>query len=233
MGIDLSQITAIGFDADDTLWVNETYFRQTEEAFGMLLSAYETPNQIDQLLFLKEMENLPKYGYGIKGFVLSMIECALEVSRGKISYDDLNQILQWGKDMIEHPVELLPGVPEVLATLSKTHRLLVLTKGDLLDQERKLARSGLDPFFHHVEVLSDKQPQNYQGLLDHLAIDPKNFLMVGNSIKSDILPVLSIGGQAVHIPFHTTWQHELVTPSDGDTFFTIDQMLDLLPLLKR
>ena len=204
MGIDLSQITAIGFDADDTLWVNETYFRQTEEAFGMLLSAYETPNQIDQLLFLKEMENLPKYGYGIKGFVLSMIECALEVSRGKISSDDLNQILQWGKDMIEHPVELLPGVPEVLAALSKTHRLLVLTKGDLLDQERKLARSGLDPFFHHVEVLSDKQPQNYQGLLDHLAIDPKNFLMVGNSIKSDILPVLSIGGQAVHIPFHTT-----------------------------
>ena len=162
MGIDLSQITAIGFDADDTLWVNETYFRQTEEAFGMLLSAYETPNQIDQLLFLKEMENLPKYGYGIKGFVLSMIECALEVSRGKISSDDLNQILQWGKDMIEHPVELLPGVPEVLAALSKTHRLLVLTKGDLLDQERKLARSGLDPFFHHVEVLSDKQPQNYQ-----------------------------------------------------------------------
>ena len=232
MGIDLSHITAIGFDADDTLWVNETYFRKTEEAFGLLLSGYETPNQIDQLLFLKEMENLPKYGYGIKGFVLSMIECALEVSQGKISPGHLNQILQWGKDMIEHPVELLPGVPEVLEKLSKTHRLLVLTKGDLLDQERKLERSGLDPFFHHVEVLSDKQPSNYKQLLDHLEIDPKNFLMVGNSIKSDILPVLQIGAQAVHIPFHTTWQHEMVSPSADDTFITLDQMLDLLTLIK-
>ena len=228
MGIDLSHITAIGFDADDTLWVNETYFRKTEEAFGLLLSGYETPNQIDQLLFLKEMENLPKYGYGIKGFVLSMIECALEVSQDKISPGHIHQILQWGKDMIDHPVELLPGVPEVLEKLSKTHRLLVLTKGDLLDQERKLERSGLDPFFHHVEVLSDKQPSNYKRLLDHLEIDPKNFLMVGNSIKSDILPVLQIGAQAVHIPFHTTWQHEMVSPSADDTFITLDQMLDLL-----
>jgi putative hydrolase of the HAD superfamily len=232
MGIDLSQITAIGFDADDTLWVNETYFRKTEEAFGLMLSVYETPNQIDQLLFLKEMENLPKYGYGIKGFVLSMIECALEVSQGKVTHSQLNQILQWGKDMIEHPVELLPGVPEVLEKLSKTHRLLVLTKGDLLDQERKLERSGLDPFFHHVEVLSDKQPINYKRLLDHLDIDPKNFLMVGNSIKSDILPVLQIGAQAIHIPFHTTWQHEIVSPSADDTFITMDQMLDLLTLIK-
>ena len=232
MGIDLSQITAIGFDADDTLWVNETYFRKTEEAFGLLLSGYETPNQIDQLLFLKEMENLPKYGYGIKGFVLSMIECALEVSQGKISPGHLNQILQWGKEMIEHPVELLPGVPEVLEKLSKTHRLLVLTKGDLLDQERKLERSGLDPFFHHVEVLSDKQPSNYKRLLDHLEIDPKNFLMVGNSIKSDILPVLQIGAHAIHIPFHTTWQHEIVSPSADDTFITLDQMLDLLTFIK-
>lgn len=232
MGIDLSQITAIGFDADDTLWVNETYFRKTEEAFGLMLSGYETPNQIDQLLFLKEMENLPKYGYGIKGFVLSMIECALEVSQGKVTQSQLNQILQWGKDMIEHPVELLPGVPEVLEKLSKTHRLLVLTKGDLLDQERKLERSGLDPFFHHVEVLSDKQPINYKRLLDHLDIDPKNFLMVGNSIKSDILPVLQIGAQAIHIPFHTTWQHEIVSPSADDTFITMDQMLDILTLIK-
>ncbi|MFZ9672844.1 MAG: HAD family hydrolase [Flavobacteriaceae bacterium] len=232
MGIDLSQITAIGFDADDTLWVNETYFRKTEEAFGLMLSGYETPNQIDQLLFLKEMENLPKYGYGIKGFVLSMIECALEVSQGKVTQSQLNQILQWGKDMIEHPVELLPGVPEVLEKLSKTHRLLVLTKGDLLDQERKLERSGLDPFFHHVEVLSDKQPINYKRLLDHLDIDPKNFLMVGNSIKSDILPVLQIGAQAIHIPFHTTWQHEIVNPSADDTFITMDQMLDILTLIK-
>jgi len=232
MGIDLSQITAIGFDADDTLWVNETYFRKTEEAFGLLLSGYETPNQIDQLLFLKEMENLPKYGYGIKGFVLSMIECALEVSQGKISPSHLSQILQWGKEMIEHPVELLPGVPEVLEKLSKTHRLLVLTKGDLLDQERKLERSGLDPFFHHVEVLSDKQPSNYKRLLDHLEIDPKNFLMVGNSIKSDILPVLQIGAQAIHIPFHTTWQHEIVSPSADDTFIILDQMLDLLTFIK-
>jgi len=232
MGIDLSQITAIGFDADDTLWVNETYFRKTEEAFGLLLSGYETPNQIDQLLFLKEMENLPKYGYGIKGFVLSMIECALEISQGKISTSHLSQILQWGKEMIEHPVELLPGVPEVLEKLSKTHRLLVLTKGDLLDQERKLERSGLDPFFHHVEVLSDKQPSNYKRLLDHLEIDPKNFLMVGNSIKSDILPVLQIGAHAIHIPFHTTWQHEIVSPSADDTFITLDQMLDLLTFIK-
>lgn len=214
MEVDFSNIKVIGFDADDTLWVNETYFRETEERFAELLEEYETKNKVDQELFKMEMDNLELYGYGIKGFMLSMIESALDLSNGKISLETISEILDLGKNMIARPVELLDGVEEVLSQLVGKYRLIVLTKGDLLDQERKLEKSGLSKYFHHVEVLSEKKESNYSNLLEHLNIDVNEFLMIGNSLKSDVLPILNIGAKAVHIPFHTTWVHEMVPETE-------------------
>ncbi|HLT51663.1 MAG TPA: HAD family hydrolase [Arenibacter sp.] len=214
MEVDFSNIKVIGFDADDTLWVNETYFREAEERFASLLEGYETKNKIDQELFLVEIKNLDLYGYGIKGFMLSMIESALDISNNKVSQATLLEILNLGKEMINKPVELLEGVENVLERLVDRYRLIVLTKGDLLDQERKLQRSGLSKYFHHVEVLSEKKEENYSNLLDHLEINKNEFLMIGNSLKSDVLPLINIGAQAVHIPFHTTWKHEEVPFAD-------------------
>ncbi len=232
MEIEYSTIKVIGFDADDTLWVNETYFRETEEHFASLLDGYETKNNIDQELFKKEMENLELYGYGIKGFTLSMIESALEISNNQISQATLGTILNLGKSMISHPVELLDGVKEVLHALKEKYRLIVLTKGDLLDQERKLARSGLSTYFHHVEVLSDKKEENYQNLLEHLEIDVNEFLMIGNSLKSDVLPILNIGAKAVHVPFHTTWQHEEVSEeTNKGNYLKIHSLNEILKYL--
>jgi len=232
MEIDFNNIKVIGFDADDTLWVNETYFRETEEQFASLLDGYETKNKIDQELFKKEMENLELYGYGVKGFVLSMIESALEISNSQVSQATIQDILNLGKKMISHPVELLDGVKEVLEVLSKRYRLIVLTKGDLLDQERKLEKSELSTYFHHVEVLSDKKEENYKNLLEHLEIDTKEFLMIGNSLKSDVLPILNIGAHAVHVPFHTTWQHEQVSINDNEySYLKINSLKEVLNYL--
>ncbi len=226
-------ITTIGFDADDTLWVNETYFREAEDTFASLLEEFETRNTIDQELFKMEMRNLELYGYGIKGFMLSMIESALELSNHRVSQTTLGKILNLGKEMIAHPLELLDDVPEVLEKLHGRYRLLVLTKGDLLDQERKLEKSGLLRYFHHVEVLSDKQASNYSRLLEHLEIDISEFLMVGNSLKSDVLPIVELGGHAVHVPFHTTWAHEEVDPADhANNHLTLKRLRDLLKHLK-
>ncbi len=234
MEIDYSAIKVIGFDADDTLWVNETYFRQAEEEFVKLLAGFETPNKIDQELFKKEIGNLPLYGYGVKAFTLSMIECALELSNYTMSNTVVERILNIGKDMLNAPVELLEGVEVVLKHLSKNYRLILATKGDLLDQERKLEKSGLTSYFHHIEVLSDKKEANYSKLLQHLQIEPSQFLMVGNSLKSDVLPLIDINAKAIHVPFHTTWAHEQVTAQDtkGKTYKTIaalDELLELLP----
>ena len=233
MEIDYSNIKVIGFDADDTLWVNETYFREAENAFAKLLSEYETPNKIDQELFKVEMRNLKNYGYGVKAFVLSMVEGALEISNNNISHKALQEILDIGKDMINKPVELLDGVETVLKTLSQNYRLILATKGDLLDQERKLEKSGLIDYFHHIEVLSDKQEVNYSKLLNRLDIKPSEFLMIGNSLKSDILPLVNIKAHAIHVPFHTTWTHEQVDEreTNGKTYKTVKSLLDILPLL--
>ena len=230
--MNFDSISTIAFDADDTLWVNETYFRDTEARFAALLDRFETQNTLDQQLFLKEMQNLPVYGYGIKGFMLSMVECAIEISNGNVSTAEIQSILAMGKEMIEHPVELLPGIETVLQQLQDRYRLLVLTKGDLLDQERKLAASGLGAYFHHVEVMSDKTPEKYQRLLEHLEINPNEFLMIGNSLKSDVLPIIEIGAKAIHIPFHTTWAHEHAElPADHDQFKSLTDIRQLLPLL--
>ncbi|MEN3324006.1 HAD family hydrolase [Mariniflexile soesokkakense] len=233
MEIDYKNIKVIGFDADDTLWVNETYFRDAEIEFGKLLSEYETLNKIDQELFKKEIDNLPLYGYGIKAFVLSMVESALEQSNYNISTKSIEAILKIGKDMLNKPVELLDGVEDVLKHVSKKYRIILATKGDLLDQERKLEKSGLTKYFHHIEVLSDKQEANYSKLLNHLDIKPSEFLMIGNSLKSDVLPLVNIKAHAIHVPFHTTWAHEQVTEKEtnGKAYKTISSLRDLLKLL--
>jgi len=232
MEVDFSHIKTIGFDADDTLWVNETYFRDTEEKFAELLEGYETKNKIDQELFKIEMANLNIYGYGIKGFMLSMIESALDLSNNKVSQETIGKILNLGKKMISHPVELLDGVEEVLSKLTGKYRLIVLTKGDLLDQERKLEKSGLSQYFHHVEVLSDKKESNYSNLLQHLSIDVNEFLMIGNSLKSDVLPILNIGAKAVHVPFHTTWAHEMVAEDEMvNNHLKLNSLKDILKYL--
>ena len=234
MEIDYNKIKVIGFDADDTLWVNETYFREAEEEVGLLLSNYETPNKIDQELFKMEIKNLKTYGYGVKGFMLSMIELAIELSNGKVPNDVISQMLVIGKRMIHKPIELLDGVENVLKNLSKDYKLIVATKGDLLDQERKLEKSGLIDYFHHIEVLSEKKEDNYIKLLKRLDIHPNEFLMIGNSLKSDILPLINIGAEAIHVPFHTTWQHEIVNEKDanGEAYKTVDSLIKILDLLK-
>ncbi|MRI00294.1 HAD hydrolase-like protein [Kriegella sp. EG-1] len=232
MEVDYSSIKTIGFDADDTLWVNETYFREAEEKFADLLSGYETKNKVDQELFKMEIQNLNLYGYGIKGFMLSMIESALDLSNNQIPQATIHEILNLGKKMINQEVELLDGVEEVLVKLKNKYRLIVLTKGDLLDQERKLERSNLLHYFHHIEVLSDKKETNYLNLLEHLEIDVSEFLMIGNSLKSDVLPLLNIGAQAVHVPFHTTWQHEEVFVNENDfKYLKIKNLTDILEYL--
>lgn len=234
MEIDYSKIKVIGFDADDTLWINETYFRDAELEFAKLLSPFETANKIDQELFKMEMKNLPVYGYGVKGFVLSMVEMALELSNNTVSNQTIASILDIGKTMINKEVELLEGVEQVLQQLSKKYKLIVATKGDLLDQERKLEKSGLLDYFHHIEVLSDKKEANYSKLLNHLDIKPSEFLMIGNSLKSDILPLINIKASAIHVPFHTTWLHEQVDVNNNQSkqYKTIKSLLDLPKLLQ-
>lgn len=233
MNKEYKDIKVIGFDADDTLWVNETYFRDAELEFAKLLAKYETANKIDQELFKMEMNNLPLYGYGVKGFVLSMVEMALELSNNQVSNSTINAILNIGKNMLNKPVELLEGVEFTLKTLSKDYRLILVTKGDLLDQERKLEKSGLIDYFHHIEVLSDKQEANYSKLLGHLDISPSEFLMIGNSLKSDILPLVNIKAKAIHVPFHTTWLHEEVSDDErkDKTYKTVHSLLDVVQVL--
>ncbi|CAA0167958.1 HAD family hydrolase [Tenacibaculum maritimum] len=224
------EIKVIAFDADDTLWVNETYFREAERKFAKLLSAYETENKIDQELFKTEIKNLTIYGYGVKGFMLSMVESALELSNYRISQQAIEEILDIGKEMLEKPIELLEGVEEVLQNLQGKYKLIVATKGDLLDQERKLEQSGIATYFHHIEVMSDKKVEDYQKLLKHLDIVPSELLMVGNSLRSDILPLIKIGASAIHVPFHTTWAHEEVAKEEqSDTaYITVSEIKNIL-----
>lgn len=201
-------ITTIAFDADDTLWVNEPYFQEAEKKFCILLENYLSQHSISQELFKTEMKNLHLYGYGVKGFMLCMIETANRVSNKTVSLDVVNKIIEIGHELLQKPIELLDGVQETLEALKGNYRLIVATKGDLLDQERKLRNSGLEHYFHHIEIMSEKKVADYQKLLKHLYCKPENFLMLGNSIKSDILPVLELGANAAHISYHVTWTHE-------------------------
>ncbi|WP_298778079.1 HAD family hydrolase [uncultured Polaribacter sp.] len=224
----------IAFDADDTLWVNETYFRDAENKFAKLLADYETKNKIDQELFKTEIKNLEIYGYGVKGFVLSMIECALELSNYQISQQKIQQILSIGKEMLQKSIELIDGVEDVLKSLQGRYKLIVATKGDLLDQERKLEKSGLLKYFHHIEVMSDKKENDYLKLVKHLDIRPSELLMIGNSLKSDVLPLIKIGAKAIHVPFHTTWAHEEVSKENQSKikYTTVSNIQQVLPFLQ-
>ena len=205
-----TDLKVIAFDADDTLWVNEPYFQETEQKFCALLEDYLPHHTVAQELFKTELENLPLYGYGVKGFMLSMVETALRISNKTVNISVIEKALEYGKELLEKPIEMLEGVEEVIQALKPHYRLVVATKGDLLDQERKLKKSGLEHYFHHIEIMSDKREADFQKLIRHLDIQPSEFLMIGNSLKSDVLPVLNIGGHAIHVPFHTTWEHEVI-----------------------
>lgn len=219
MPLDAVPFDAIAFDGDDTLWHNESLFSMTQERFRALITAHSGGMEaadLDRRLLEAEIRNLRYFGYGIKGFVLSMIETAVEVTEGRIPARDLRELIDFGKAMLEHPVELLDGVAEVVAALAAERPLLLITKGDLFDQESKVARSGLADHFRAVEVVSEKDPATYARVLARHGIGPERFLMVGNSVRSDILPVLALGARAVHIPYHVTWAHEVAdTPPDG------------------
>jgi putative hydrolase of the HAD superfamily len=229
----MKKIQVIAFDADDTLWVNEPHFQAAEKKFCELLEDYLSQHHVSQELFKTEMKNLAQYGFGVKSFTLSMIETAINVSDRTVGIDTIEKILGFGKGLLEQPIELLDGVEEVLGDLSGKYTLVVATKGDLLDQERKLERSKIGGYFHHIEIMSDKKESDYQKLLKHLNANPENFLMVGNSIKSDILPVLNLGGKAIHVPYHTTWAHEHVSHEiTHENFKRIDSIGEILTFLK-
>ncbi|MES2416907.1 MAG: HAD family hydrolase [Bacteroidota bacterium] len=230
----MTKIQVIAFDADDTLWVNEPYFREAEEKFCALLEDYLPLHSVASELFKVEVRNLPLYGYGIKGFMLSMIETILEVTEGTASLEMINKAIQFGKEQLNKPIELLDKVELVLKSLKGDYRLVVATKGDLLDQERKLRKSGLEKYFHHIEIMSDKQEKDYLKLLKHLDCKPEDFLMIGNSLKSDVLPVLQIGGNAIHVPFHTTWAHEEIEHHvEHDNFTAVQSITEILSFLRK
>ncbi|WP_298712032.1 HAD family hydrolase [Chitinophaga sp.] len=228
----MTNITTIAFDADDTLWVNEPYFQETEQKCCALLEDYLPHHTVSQELFRTEMQNLPLYGYGVKAFMLCMIETILRVSNNTANPEILHKALEYGKELLAKPVELLEGVEDVLQALKGRYRLVVATKGDLLDQERKLLKSGLNHYFHHIEIMSEKGEKDYNKLLRHLDCQPENFLMIGNSLKSDVLPVLAIGGHAIHIPYHTTWAYEKIDHNvEHDNLRSVIAIPEILPLL--
>jgi putative hydrolase of the HAD superfamily len=228
-------IEVIGLDGDDTLWHNEPIFTVTQDRFRELLSRYVDPEHIGARLLATEVRNLGVFGYGVKGFTLSMIETAIELTHGKIHAAEIQAIIDAGRTMLGQPVELLEGVAEVLSDLSRHYRLLLVTKGDLFDQESKIARSGLGDLFWRIEVTSEKDQESYRRILDSHGILPDRFLMVGNSLRSDILPVLAIGGRAVHVPYHTTWAHEHVDIGDAKAtgLWRIDRLSELPGLLAQ
>ncbi|MFO7934527.1 MAG: HAD family hydrolase [Bacteroidales bacterium] len=226
------EIKVISFDADDTLWVNEPYYREAETNFVELMSRYGVDRDVAASLYETEMSNLGLYGYGIKAFMLSLVECAIRLTDGAVTSETISQIIGIGKAMLQRPIELLDHVKPVLERLSPHYRLIVATKGDLLDQERKMTRSSISSYFHHIEVMSDKQEHNYRQLLHHLDISPPEFLMIGNSMKSDILPPISLGAWAIHVPYHTIWAHEEVDEEPGsERFFRVTRLKDVLEMI--
>lgn len=225
-------IKVVAFDADDTLFINEPYFEETEKKFCGIMEAYLSHQSLSQELFKTQINNLPLYGYGIKGYILSMIETAVKVSNGTVSVKTIQRITDLGKELIQKPIVLIDGVEETLKELHGKYKLVVATKGDLKDQHRKLHNSGLGHYFHHIEVMSDKKETDYLKLLKRLEVKPEEFYMIGNSLRSDVLPVLEIGGYACHVPFHTTWAHEMIDHNvEHDNFKEIENIKEILPLL--
>ena len=231
--IDFKNIKVISFDADDTLWQNENLFRRTECDFCTIMSPYSEKEKAIKVLWNMEVKNIPLYGYGIKAFTLDMLETALKISKGKLTSAETKQIINLGKKLIKSPIVLFEGTERTLKILNKKYKIVVTTKGDLLEQENKIYRSGLDKYFHHIEVMSEKNKSSYARLIKELNIKPQEFLMVGNSVKSDILPVLEIGANAVFIPSKFTWFYE-----EGDAskiparnFLKLKEISQLLKML--
>jgi putative hydrolase of the HAD superfamily len=226
----------IAFDADDTLWHNENLYSLAMEKYQALLASYGfDAERVDQELYDTEMGNLPFFGYGIKSYTLSMIENAIRLTGGTIPADEIQQIVDFGKAMIQADVELLEYVKDTVAKVAEKSPLMLITKGDLLDQERKLERSGLLDFFEFIEIVSEKDSPRYASLLTRHHIQPERFLMVGNSLRSDIIPVISIGGQAVYIPYHLTWAHENEVDPDqhGKGYYELEHIGQLPELLEK
>jgi putative hydrolase of the HAD superfamily len=229
-----SHIKVIGFDADDTLWLNEVHYQNTEQQFVALMEPWLTEREARKELFSHEMQTLSLYGYGAKGFTLAMISSAISISNGQLGAKVVADIIELGKSLINVPLELLDNVADVLTQLQLDYKLIVATKGDLLDQERKLRNSNLEQYFHHVEIMSDKNPDSYRKLIRHLDIKPEEFLMIGNSLKSDVIPVLEIGSDAIHIPYHLTWEHEHVSDmSNTQPYVTLDSFQELLAVFYK
>jgi putative hydrolase of the HAD superfamily len=205
-------LTAIGFDADDTLWQNEQFFRFTEERFKALLGDYADAEQTGERLLETERRNLQRYGFGIKGFTLSMIETAIEVTEGRVPAEVIGKILEAGREMLSHPVETLPHARETLEALAGDYRIVLITKGDLFDQERKLAQSGLGELFDAVEIVSGKDAATYERIFAQHGDGPARAMMVGNSLKSDVVPAIEAGGWGVYVPHDLTWPLEHAEP---------------------
>ena len=225
----------IAFDADDTLWHTEHLYSDAEARFGQLLAPYGVTGQIEDKLFGVESANLRFFGFGIKSFALSMIETAIQLTEGRISGQDVQRVIDLAKNMLSAKVELLDHAEETLAQLAQEFPLMIITKGDLLDQESKIERSGLGQHFKHIEIVSDKNPASYAALLARHHLRPEGFLMVGNSLRSDVLPVLAIGGQAVHVPYRLTWAHERVSPEElaGAHYAEIEHLGELGGVIQR
>ncbi|MDA8016606.1 MAG: HAD family hydrolase [Thermoanaerobaculia bacterium] len=225
----------IAFDADDTLWHNESIFNWTQERVAELLADWTPAEALGQRLNIIERRNLDLFGYGSKGFTLSLIETALELSEENVPASVIRQILDYGKAMIEHPVELLPGVRSTLELLGAEHPLLLITKGELFHQETKIARSGLADHFDVIEIVSEKDPETYRRVLASHDIDAARFVMIGNSVKSDVLPVVSIGGQAIHVPYESTWELDMVEHrgADEEGFFVAATMADVPDVIQQ
>ena len=225
-------LSVIGFDADDTLWQNESFFRLTEDKFIELLEDFAQGPHLRARLLEFEKQNIGHYGFGIKGFMLSMIETAVAVTEGRVSGDVIAQILEMGQEMLRHPIHLLPHVEETLGTLSDRYPLVLITKGDLLHQEQKLAASGLGDLFYAVEIVSDKHPGIYDRAFSVHGMGPKHAMMVGNSMKSDIRPALDAGAHAVYVPHGLTWALEHAeTPQDHPRYHELPDLGGLMDLI--
>jgi len=207
----------VGFDADDTLWRSEESFRDAEELFVELVAPH-APDGIDvtDALHAIERDNIAVSGYGVKAFALSMVQAAVTATSGRVPASVIGQLVDYAHEMLMHPVELLDGVPETLAAVGRTHRLVLITKGDLVHQTRKIRTSGLEHHFEHVSVVLEKDPATYRRVLGDWGVDPATFLFVGNSVRSDVLPLLEIGAGGIHVPYHVTWDHEVVHHHDGE-----------------
>jgi putative hydrolase of the HAD superfamily len=229
-------IELIAFDGDDTLWHSEQLFADTQERFRALIEPYlDGDVGLDARLLETEHRNLPIFGYGAKGFTLSLIETAIEVTDGRVSGADIQAVIDLGKALLDHPVDLLDGVEEVIDALGEDHDLMVITKGDLFHQETKVARSGLVERFSRIEIVSEKDDATYRRILASTGVDPDRFLMVGNSLKSDILPIVALGGHAAHVPYHVTWALERVDDADAarDGFHALADISEVVDLVRR